>query len=165
MSKNSCKNLTFIVYFEVLIEKRRSYKSFISSHSKTEAKEIFFKKINRELKGFLVSNVKVFRLNKESYKGKIIPDKHWESIQNFCYPNGRHRLRKFHSKSWFRPLCYPNRNNLGKFIKGNSPWNKGLKIKCVKRKNDGKFCQSRNSLGQFKKGVKPIVVGCNIKDE
>jgi len=156
-------DFVFIVYFDVLIEKKRSYKCFIQALCKEEAKSIFLKKINRDLRGFSISNIKTYKIYKKKYKGQVIPDKHWESIQNFCYPNSRHRLRKFNSKIWFRPIIYPNRNRNGQFISGNCPWNKGFKIQPIKRNKEGKFCKSRNHLGQFKKGVKPIVVGCNYK--
>lgn len=151
----------FIVYFSVLIEQERKYKSIIRAKDKEEAKTLFEKKIKRDLKGFKIKNIKTYKLNKKKYRGKPITDKQWEKLQLISYPNTRHKLKKIPKKQWFKPIEYPKRNLDGTFKEGFVPWNKGLKLKIFLKDSSGKFIKHRDDFGRFKKGIQVTIIGSN----
>ena len=155
----------FVAYFSVLIDRERQYKSIINAKNRKEAKNIFLKKIKKDLKGFKIKNVKVFPLKKLKYRGKLITDKQWDKLQALSYPNKRHKLRKIPKNQWFKPLNYPSRNLDGTFKNGFIPWNKGLKLKIFRKDDFGKFIKCRDNFGKFKKGIKVAVVGHNLKKQ
>ncbi len=154
----------FIVYFSVTIERERFYKSILGTETRGEAKELFLKKINKDLKGFSVNNVKVIKINKEKYKGKKLSDKEWESLKSLSYPNTRHRLLRLKKDAWFKKQKFKYRNLNGTFKKGFTPWNKNLKLKMVNKDRNGLFSQARDGLGRFLDGVKPITIGAKYEE-
>ena len=153
------KDYLFIVYFSVTIEKKRHYKSIINSKSGNEAKEIFLKKIKRDLRGFLITDLRVQKIKKSKYKGKSITDRQWDVLQNLSYPNTRHKLSKIPKNQWFKPIKYKRRNTNGTFKKGFVPWNKGLRIRIFKKDCEGRFVSCRDELGRFQEGIKTATVG------
>jgi len=134
----------FVIYFDLIIQEKISYKCFINAPSKERAIEFFKKKSSKDMKGFHICNIHCFKIIKNSYKGKRIADKHWEHLQNLSYPNTKHKMKKFHKSSWFKPIFYKNRDKKGRFKEGNTPWNKGLKISIQLRSDKGFFIKSRN---------------------
>jgi len=153
----------FVVYFSVIIEKERFYKSIISTENKEEARVLFQKKIKKDLKGFTINNIRVIKINRKKYKGKSLSDKEWETLKSISYPNTRHKLLRLKKDAWFKKQPFKFRNLNGTFKKGFTPWNKNLKMRMVKKDNNGLFSQARDNQGRFLNGVKPITIG--VKNE
>tara|TARA_B100000085_G_C18563585_1_gene520596 strand:+ start:5039 stop:5563 length:525 start_codon:yes stop_codon:yes gene_type:complete len=161
------KDYLFIVYFSVTIDKKRFYKSIINTESKSEVKDIFLKKIKKDLKGFLIRDIRVQIIKKSKYRGRKITDKQWERLLELSYPNTRHKLSKIPKNQWFKPKKHKRRNVDGTFKKGFVPWNKGLKLKVFKKDENGRFISSRDTLGRFTKGIQVTTIGAKfaINDE
>jgi hypothetical protein len=148
----------FVLYFDLHINKKIKRKVFLNGENVNQALEFFLKKIKRDYKGLDISRIKTHKINKK-YNGKIITDKQWDRLLYLSYPNTKHKLRLFPTKMWFKPRPTKNRNANGKFKKGNTPWNKNLKIKFSSKDKKGKFIRCRDSLGRFLKGTYPITYG------
>jgi hypothetical protein len=161
------KDYLFIIYFSVTIDKKRFYKSLINTDSKSKSKEIFLKKIKKDLKGFLIKNIRIETIKKSKYRGRKITDKQWERLLGLSYPNTRHKLSKIPKNQWFKPKKHKRRNFNGTFKKGFVPWNKGLKLKVFKKDENGRFISSRDTLGRFTKGIQVATIGAKftINDE
>lgn len=149
----------FIVYFSVIIDEKRFYKAILNTTTSKEAKDIFFKKIKKDLRGFLIKDVKVVKIKKCRYRGREITDEQWSILQSISYPNSRHKLKKIPKNQWFRPQKYKKRNPNGTFKKGFVPWNKNLKLKLYRKDENGKFINCRDVLGRFEKGIQVTAIG------
>tara|TARA_R110000824_G_scaffold339752_3_gene526273 strand:- start:974 stop:1528 length:555 start_codon:yes stop_codon:yes gene_type:complete len=151
----------FIVYYVLMLkfEPDQELKSIILACSEKEAKEILFKKIRRDYLACEVKKIQAFIVRKNSYKGKRLSDKEWDNLLKLAYPNTRHKLYKFNKDARSKKITSPHRDESGRFLEGNTPWNKNLKVQIVLKNKDGKFKSSRDSKGKFKKGYRPIVVG------
>lgn len=152
----------YLVYFDIEMNGKAGFKTFIRSENKTNAKLIFQEKIKRDFKKIKCSNIRIYKIQKKSYRGRYIDDINWDWIDKYSYPNNRHKLIKIKKNSWFRKKRFNNRNPNGTFKKGFTPWNKGLKISFYKKNVKGKFEPPRNNNGLFKKGVKYKVLGCKV---
>ena len=150
----------FLVYFDIELNGKAGFKTFIESKDKNSAKNLFEIKIKRDLKKINYSNIRIYQIKRRSYKGRYINDIHWEYIKKNAYPNSRHRLLKIKKTSWFKQTKFNKRNLNGTFKKGFTPWNKGLKMSFYKQSFGGKFEKPRNKKGFFKKGVKYKIIGC-----
>lgn len=154
------KNLKiFVIYFNLHLTKIIKYKTFINSKNKAHALNSFFKKMGRDYKGFTCSSIRIFEINPNNYKGNYLTDKQLDKILYYSYPNTKHKLRLFPPKIWFKKRSSKNRDSNGRFVKGNTPWNKNLKIKFYRKNENGLFKKCRDSLGRFKPGIKPITHG------
>lgn len=151
----------FLIYYSITVLSKNSCKSFIKAKDKASAKSIFLKKIKKDFPDCLLSDIKIYKINQNRYKSRCISDKNWDKIINYSYPNGKHKLYRFSQKSWFNDF-YHNRNSDGTFKLKNIPWNKGLKIKFIRKDSLGKFSKSRSACGEFKKGIKPFVIGSSL---
>ena len=160
---NFSEKYLFIVYYTIYIEKPRYYKTFIANENKTGAKDIFLKKIKKDLKGITIKNIRVIKINKSNYKGSSLSDKQWELLKKTSYPNSRHKLSKIPKNAWFKKEKSRNRNNNGTFKKGNTPWNKGFKINFIKKDKMGLFTKARDSGGKFIQGSRPIMIGAKYE--
>jgi len=151
----------YIIYYIIHSAFDFHAKSFIKASNKDHAGEVFLKKIKKDLKKISISNIRIYHLNKNKYKGRVLSDKEWELILEKSYPNTKHKLYKISKDSWFAPNKSDNRDSQGRFSTNNTPWNKGLRISFEKRNENGKFCPARNKLGQFQSGIKYQIIGSN----
>ena len=135
----------FVLYFDLHINKKIKRKVFLNGENTNQALEFFLKKIKRDYKGLDISRIRIHQIGKK-YNGKIITDKQWDRLLYLSYPNTKHKLRLFPTKMWFKPQASKNRNANGRFKKGNTPWNKNLKIKFFSKDEKGKFIDSE---GQY----------------
>lgn len=151
----------FLVYYTLLLhyKEEEDLKSVILAKSAEEAKGILFKKIKRDYLVCEIKSAQAFVVRKNSYKGKRISDKEWDSLINLAYPNGKHKLYKYNKDFKAKKKSNPHRDDMGRFSEGNVPWNKNLKVKMISNSKNGKFKSARDLKGKFKKGIKPVVIG------
>lgn len=153
----------FIVYYTLCSDKDFEYKTFIKSQTREDAKRIFNKKIKKVFPDFKIKGVRIFKINRFSYRGSSLSDKQWETLKNISYPNGKNTLARFLKDSWFKKTKSKNRNADGTFKVGNTPWNKNFKIKFFKKNPKGLFTKPRDPQGRFLKGCQGLM--CGIKNE
>ena len=154
----------FLVYYILVLkfQSDQEFKSVILAKSAIEAKEILLKKIRRDYLACEVKRIQAFVVRKNNYKGRRLSDKEWDTLLKIGYPNSRHRLYKFSKDARPQKTPNPHRDENGKWSKGNTPWNKNLKVQMISKTEDGKFKSARDSKGQFTKGITPVIVGAKV---